>query len=235
MSISSLEAFDDVELDGLRFCSMAYELFEHLRQSPDGVTRLRLRPTLLEKRLLEELLPISAYVQRHYRTGRYISVRWQSGSQPFDAMLRQHGSYVDHGYFPGHAYLEVTNVVHPKEHMLREHLEKKGGTFGLEGIRRLRNGDLLSEPVVYSGQEFITRFAGLVTNELQKKSAKPYPDGTTLVVQCVLNSLYTPADWDAMVQLLLEPIAKARFREVFLFDPTQNYMYTGYPQVRRSD
>jgi hypothetical protein len=159
-----------------------------------------------------------------------ISVRWQSGSQPFDAILFQHGAYVDHGYFPAKSYLEVTNVVHPKEHMQREHFEKKGGTFGLEGMRRLPSGELLSEPVVYSGQEFVSRFAGLVAKDLEKKNAKPYPDDTTLVVQCVLNTLYLPSDWEALVQLLHEPVSSVRFREVFFCDPTHNYMHTSYPR-----
>lgn len=220
--------FDGIELDGLQFAAKAYELFERVRQAPDGTTRLRLRPSLVEKRLLEELLPIAAYVQRHYRAGRYIHVRWHSGSQPFDAELRQHGSYVDHGYFPSSAFLEVTNVVHPKEHMQREHLEKKGGTFGLEGIRRLQGGELISEPVVYNGQDFVEYFGTLVIKEIEKKTAKLYPENTSLVVQCILNTIYTPNDWDLLMTRVTDSVSRSGFREVFFHDPTQNHMFTGY-------
>jgi hypothetical protein len=225
-----LRPFDGIELDGLQFAAKVYELFEFVRQSPDGTTRLRLRPSLVEKRLLEELLPIAAYVQRHYRAGRYIHIRWHSGSQPFDAELRQRGAYVDHGYFPASAYLEVTNIVHPKEHMQREHLEKKGGTFGLEGIRRLPGGDLISEPVVYSGQDFVEYFGTLVVKEIEKKAAKPYPENTSLVVQCILNTLYTQDDWDLLMTRVRDSASESGFREVFFHDPTQNYMLTCYPR-----
>ena len=230
MKIEDLQLFDGIELDGLEFCAKTYALFESVRQTSDGTARLRLRPSILEKRLLEELLPITAYIQRHYRAGRYISIRWHSGSQPFDAELRQYGSYVDKGYYPAKAFVEATNIVHPKEHMQREHLEKKGGTFGLEGIRRLANGELVSEPIVYHGQEFVESFAILINKELNKKNAKPYPDNTSLVVQCILNTLYTPSDWQQLMECVEETVASSKFREVFFHDPIQNYTFTGFPK-----
>lgn len=229
MSAIDLSSFDSVELDGLQFCSMVYELFEKVRQAPDGVSRLRLRPSKLEKRLLEELLPIAAYIQHSYRAGRYITVCWQAGSQPFDARIYQHGSYIEHGYFPENAYLEVTCVVHPKEHMQRQHLERKGGTFGLEGIRRLPSGELISAPVVYTNGDFIERFSNLVGKELKKKSEKSYPESTSLIVECVLNMLYTPDEWRDLMNRVQECIPQSGFREVFFHDATQNFTCMAYP------
>ncbi|MFH0934926.1 MAG: hypothetical protein V1879_06940, partial [Pseudomonadota bacterium] len=93
MATDPLAQFDGHLIDGLQFCSMAYELFESIRNTPEGLTRLR-RRARPEKKLLEEILPICKYVQTSYRPGRYISVRWINGSQQYDAELVQRGAYV---------------------------------------------------------------------------------------------------------------------------------------------
>jgi hypothetical protein len=66
---------------------------------------LRMRAGEVEKKIVEELLPICRYVQAHYGPGRYISVKWVNGSQHFDAVVHQSGSFVDHGQFPSNSAL----------------------------------------------------------------------------------------------------------------------------------
>src|ERR1035438_8193757 len=90
-----LSTFDGQLLDGFDFCRKVYELFDQVSGGPDGITRLRLRPAKIEKRLIEELLPLATYVQARYRVGRRIKVRWFSGSQPYDAILWSSGSFVE--------------------------------------------------------------------------------------------------------------------------------------------
>lgn len=110
---TGLEYFDDELLEGLSFCTAAYQLFESVRASDGGISRLRLRgANVLEKKLVEELLPIAKYVQLHHRPGRYISVRWKAGSQSGDAEIEQRGWYIDQGYFPAQASVEVTTACH---------------------------------------------------------------------------------------------------------------------------
>jgi hypothetical protein len=65
----TLSTFDGRLLDGLNFCRKAYQFFDQVRATPDGGSRIRLRPTKTEKRVLEELIPIACYVQRRYRVG----------------------------------------------------------------------------------------------------------------------------------------------------------------------
>lgn len=62
MSISSLSQFDGELIDGLQFCAMTYALFEQIRNSENGRSRLRMRKSKVEKKLIEELLPICKYV-----------------------------------------------------------------------------------------------------------------------------------------------------------------------------
>jgi hypothetical protein len=67
MKTLDLTAFDGKLIDGLRFCRKVYDLFEHIKSEADGVRRLRLRPSITEKRLVEELIPLARYVQARYR------------------------------------------------------------------------------------------------------------------------------------------------------------------------
>ena len=92
MSDPQFAQFDGEIIDGLRFCSLTYKLFDKIRGAENGPSRLRMRDSQVEKKLLEELLPICKYIQAKYRAGKYISVRWASGSQQFDAQVIQTGA-----------------------------------------------------------------------------------------------------------------------------------------------
>lgn len=217
---NQLAVFDGQLLDGLEFCAKVYALFEDIRSQPDGVERLRLRPSLTEKRLLEELLPICRYVQTYYRLGRYISVRWVNGSQSYDAELHQQGWYVVQGYFPPVAFLEATCAMHENEHWIRKLLNVGKAAHAPEGIEKLRGKPVQSNPVVFSNNEHVLGFAPLVVQQVRKKSAIPYPENTSLVVQCHLNTLYTPDEWQLLVSTVEVELQSSRFREVLLFDGT---------------
>ena len=225
-----LAQFDGVLWDGLEFCSRVYALFESIRSGSDGPSRLRRRPTKVEKRLLEELLPICTYVQASYRPGRYMSVRWIDGSQTYDAELIQRGAYVTQSYFPEAGFLEVTCTMHPNEYLSREILDTKGSAFGLDGIRRLKNGDIESIPVSYSNQEFIDSYAGIVIGQIAKKASKAYPANTTLIVQCTLNLPYMPEEWGELMSRVRVALPKSSFREVYLYDPVCHYSQSLYPR-----
>lgn len=96
----NLVAIDNVLLDGLDFCRRVYDLFDLVNREPDGKSRLRLRPSKTEKRLVEELIPLARYIQTRYEAGRRIKVRWSSGSQQYDAVLWSSGPLVKHGESP---------------------------------------------------------------------------------------------------------------------------------------
>jgi hypothetical protein len=131
-----LSTFDGQLLDGLDFCRKVYDLFDQVRDGPDGIAKLRLRPTKNEKRLIEELIPIARYVQARYREGRRIKVRWFSGSQPYDAILWSSGALVEHRMAPRRFLIEVTTSVHQNEYLARRLLHERGGSFGVKGISR---------------------------------------------------------------------------------------------------
>jgi hypothetical protein len=215
-----LAQFDGQLLDGLEFCNKVYTLFELIRSQPDGVERIRLRPTITEKRLMEELLPICRYVQTYYRLGRYLSVRWVNGSQSYDAELHQHGWYVTQGYVPSEAYLEATCAMHENEHWIRKLLHGGQPAYAPEGIKKQKGKPVESTPISFTGTEHVTGFAPLLVSLIRKKSEIEYPANTSLVVQCHLNSLYTPEEWRLLVSTVEGQVKSTRFREVLLFDGT---------------
>jgi hypothetical protein len=233
MPTSGLSQFDGNLIDGLEFCAMVYALFESVRRSDDGPSRLRMRPTPLEKKLLEELLPICKYVQANYRIGRYISVRWVNGNQQYDAEIVQSGAYVTQNYYPEIGHLEVTCIMHPREYLSRELLNTKGQTFGIEGIQRLRSGEIESLPVGYSGKEFILTFSKLVLKQISKKTKINYPLHMTLIVQCTLNTVYTPDEWESLISYVSSGLPDVRFSEIYLYDPVGQYSHTIWPSSMR--
>ena len=220
---SVLSQFDKKLIDGLLFCANVYELFENIRQSEGGKSRLRMRTTELEKKLLEELMPICKYVQTNYREGRYISVRWVNGSQQFDAEVCQSGSYVDQGYFPASAHLEITCIMHPNEYLSRELLNDGGVAFGVAGIRRLKTRQIHSEPIAHTNSDFIQSYYPLILGQIAKKAGIAYPVETTLIVQCWLNSLYTTDEWELLVNQVRNDLPDHNFREIFMYDAVTHY------------
>lgn len=229
MEATPLAPFDGVLMDGLEFCSKVYELFESIRKTIDGRSRLRRRPTHVEKKLLEELLPICKYVQESYRPGRYLSVRWVDGTQSYDAELRQHGAYVEQGVYSETGFLEVTCTMHPNEYLSRELLDTEGFAYGPDGIRRLRNRAIESVPVVYANGEFIESYAAVVVDQISKKALIPYPENTTLIVQCTLNMPYMPDEWEQLISRVRATLPQSRFREIYLYDTVCHYSKRVFP------
>jgi hypothetical protein len=224
MTADPLRAFNGVLLDGLDFCARTYALFEGIRQVPGGPSRLRLRHSNTEKKLLEELLPICKFIQFYYRTGRYISVKWIDGDQSFDAELHQKGAYVDQGYFPESAHLEVTNAMHENEHWTWKLLSSGRPAFAPEGISKPKRKPVVSKPVVFRNAEHVERFVPIILEQLNKKVGIQYPTDTSLVVQCSLNSLYTPDEWDSLVHEVKRQMPVHNFREILLFEGRREYV-----------
>jgi hypothetical protein len=218
MKTSTLEDLDGKRFDGLDFCAATYALFEAVRSTPEGIERLRLRSGLTEKRLLEELLPICRYVQTYYRPGRYISVRWVNGNQSYDAELHQHGQYISQGYYPPLAYLEATCAMHINEHCIWKLLAERRPAFAPEGIRKYKRKPVESNPVVFRNLEHVQSFVPFVVSQIRKKAEIAYPEGTSLVVQCNLNRLYTPDEWRDLIVEVESQLSPLPFEEVLLFD-----------------
>jgi hypothetical protein len=119
--------------------------------------------------------------------------------------------------------------MHPNEYLSRELLETKGVAFGLNGIRRLKNREIESVPVGYTNKEFIDVYGKLVLDQVSKKAAMSYPENTTLVINCVLNTMYMPDEWEELIVRVKESLLQTSFREVYLYDAVGQYSHNVYP------
>lgn len=213
-----LATIDDHLLDGLDFCRKVYDLFDQISREPEGKSRLRLRNSKTEKRLIEELLPLARYIQARYQVGRRIKVRWLSGSQPYDAVLWSSGSLVEHGDAPRRVLVEITRAVHRNDSDSRRLLDQRGGSFGVRGIRR-EGKEIVSKPYVFSGGENANDLAKLILVSLNRKANKPYPPSTVLVVDCVPTcSILFEEEWKDAIERVKLAKPRIPFREVFLLN-----------------
>ena len=211
-----LSRIDDRLLDGLDFCTRVYDLFDQIRQQPDGKKRLRLRPSKTEKRLVEELLPLARYIQGRYQEGRRIKIRWLSGAQQYDAILWFRGSCVDFGGAPRRVLVEVTQSVHPNDRFRRERLDQDRGSFSVKGLYR-DGKNIISKPLAFSGGEIAKNLAEQIRARLREKAEKPYPQSTVLIINCTTNCLVLENEWQDAVDLVMSDGSVA-FREVFILD-----------------
>ena len=230
-----LSTFGGKLLDGLDFCREVYDFFDQVKRSTHGVARLRLRPRLgPEKKLVEELIPISRYIQARYREGRRIRVRWFGGSQPYDAILFSSGELVKHRMAPRRALIEVTTTVHPNEHLARKLLQDRGGSFGVKGISQdKKTGVIVSRPHVFTSDENITDLAAQIIERIRNKSAKPYPPETVLVVNCVPNLLIYEDEWNEAIERVKESEAHRDFREVYVVEANRSFSASFYGNRKR--
>jgi len=229
-----LSAFDDRLLDGLTFCRRVYDLFEQVKRGPNGTAKLRLRPTKVEKRLIEELIPITWYVRARYREGRRIKVRWFSGSQPYDAILWSSGELVSQGCAPRRMFVEVTTSVHANEYLARRMLHEKGGSFGPKGTSRdEKTGKIVSKPYVHNNDELSVDLAGQIVDRLRSKSEKLYPPNTVLIINCVANSLILEDEWSGAIERVTQARLHLGFREVFLIETVTSHSATLWGNRKR--
>lgn len=214
-----LEQLDGKWLDGLLFCAHAYALFERLVAQPLGIQKIRVRQRV-EKRLMEEVVPICRYVQTYYGLGRYLNVCWTDGNQKGDAKVRTTGGLVDAHAWPAAATLEITQAQHPNEHLLQKRLNTQGFAFGLDGLSVAKGADgeriVESRPTGFSEGSHIESFATIVLKSIRDKIGKGYPPETTLIVNCALNTAYHGFEWEQLMRQVQLRLPDHPFREIFV-------------------
>lgn len=228
----TLTDFDNHLMNGFDFCRKAYGFFEDIRRSPNGVEKLRLRNGKLEKKLIEELLPIARYIQARYSHGRQLKVRWKDGPQTWDARFLSSGALVDIQLAPKNQYVEVTTAVHENDHIARAIFNKNGSVFGVKGIQKdPQTGAFSSQPYVYTDHELSEDLTNKILGRIAAKAKKQYPSNTILIIQCFLDTFLREEEWDYAIKKVKESGIKHRFREIFVFDSNHHYAATLYGDV----
>lgn len=235
MPIYGLEPLDGRLLDGLAFCSLAYDILESIQSQPGGLEDLRLLRTPRAKRMIEEVLPIAAYIQARYGPGLRLRVRWLGGNQRYDARLRCEGKKAEHLHIPKVQHLEVTTAVHSNEYLVREHLHREGISFGPAGTTPdPKTRKTISKPTVHSGDEPQRELVEQVRSRIIGKTRMVYPPNTSLIVRCVVNAPVLDDEWDHVIRLLRQDDCPTRFREVVLVEPVAGRVTTLFVRQRKA-
>lgn len=231
----TLADFDNHLINGFDFCKKAYALFVKIRRSPNGIERLRLRKGKLEKKLIEELLPIARYIQARYSHGRQLKVRWKDGTQNYDACLLSSGDLVAAHLSPKVQYVEVTTAVHENDHIARSIFHKNGYVFGVKGIQKdPQTGEYKSQPYVYNHLEMSNDLAKKILERITAKTKIKYPAYTILIIQCFLDTLFCEDEWEYAIKKVKDNGGQHRFREIFIFDSNHHYAATLYGESGRT-
>jgi len=213
-------------MNGLEFCKKVYRFFEQIRRSQGGVQKLRVRGRI-EKKLVEELIPLAWYIQSRYTPSRRLRVRWTLGSQSYDAILLSSGAVAEHGSVPKRQYIELTSVVHNNEHLLQGLINMRGYAFGAKGISRDPKSKVVnSKPYAYHHGEAEDELVKSILETIAVKDAKGYPSGTVLVIRCVPETLILGEEWEYVVQQLRNANIQHGFHEVFIYESLYRYSAT---------
>jgi hypothetical protein len=230
MGYNELDIFHDKTMDGLLFCRKVYMLFNKIRRKPNGIEHLRMRESSVEKKLIEEILPISRYIKAKYCEGRIIKVKWINGNQQYDAIIKQKGGIVDNMHLHKECFIEATCAVHKNDYLLREKINNGGPVFGVGGLKReKKTGNILSVPIVREHPKFISDFAKIIVNRIRDKNEKPYPKNTILVVDCHLDTCYLDDEWHILINTVKNETGSSNFIELFLYDSIMGHCTTFYP------
>jgi hypothetical protein len=90
-----------------------------------------------------------------------------------------------------------------------------------------------SEPYVYEGDERSTDIVEQVIACFRRKTAKVYPPGTVLIVNCDTDGLLLKDEWDAAVERIERAEEHLAFREVFLVETGREFSATLWGPRRR--
>lgn len=219
MKLITLDSFHNKWLVGFSFCQKAYKLFNQIKSETTGLERLRMRQSELEKKLIEEILPLAKFVQIKTRPGNELKIKWMNGNQQFDACFVQFGSYVDNGFSIPKGHIEVTGVYHPNHYLAKKLLNNGETFFGYDGlVRDKKMKTIHSTPVVRKGLEFAENMATLAIGQIKKKSEISYPDDTILIVECSLANYYYEHEWHHFLSNVRENMLSHSFKEILLYD-----------------
>ncbi|MFZ5886015.1 MAG: hypothetical protein ACOYYF_00970, partial [Chloroflexota bacterium] len=141
------------------------------------------------KKLIDEILPLTAFLKFFERPGRMVRCRYFPDSQNYDAIIKISGYEVKQGFIEDKYFVEVTLAEEEYvEHLRRESLARYGFVFGGNNIRRIKNkksstDTIESKPVGHDVDFPVKNTIELVKKALERKSQKIYPNPCILVVE----------------------------------------------------
>jgi hypothetical protein len=167
-----IEQFTKSYLSPSTFVRRAYASLEHL-----SANEVRLRRGC--KKLIEEILPIAAFLKHFEIPGRRVTCKHFSGNQNYDAQIKVKGPEVRSGFIKQMYYLEVTSAVSSYAHLEREALSRHGSVFGggsiqVVGSKHKGTRNIFSRAVAQDQDAPVIEASQWIEECLKAKSNKRY-------------------------------------------------------------
>ncbi len=207
------------------FVSRAYRRLESLTYND-----YYLRQGKGTRKLVEEILPLAAFLKHLERPGCSVKCRFLSGNQNYDAKVKLRGYYVDKGFLESSYFVEVTSAVSEhKDHLVREALARYG-VIGGYTVRRVgskrKGGGIEGEgacDIDAPVKDALQWTKAALTKKYEKK--EPYPTPCFLVVQVKPDRPLNLHEWWTVANGLQDVIDRGKFRATYIVDWETNYAF----------
>jgi len=220
--MSATEKFSKSYLSTATFVSRAYSALERLSDD-----EFRLRKGTGCKELVEEVIPIAAFLKHFEIPGRQVRCKYIPGNQNYDAIIRIQGEDVSLGFLRERYFLEVTTAVSPYDFLEREALSRYGSVFGGGNIRRVgsrRKGDdrIVSTAVAEDGDAVVVKASDWARERLRAKANKKYPDSCILLVQVEPERPLNIREWSTVAENVRGSVDREVFAATYLVNAWRN-------------
>lgn len=183
------------------------------------------------RRLVDEILPLAAFLKHFERPGRYVKCRFFSGYQNYDAKIKLKERCVGKkGFIEDSFFVEVTSAVSPQDYLIREALVRYGGIVGCS-VRRIgskKKGNDLIEGQGASDIDSPAKNAVERTNiALKKKYDKKelYPSPCILVVQVEPERPLSLGEWWAVAKGVQSTVDRDKFQATYIVNWYTNTVF----------
>lgn len=212
------ENFSKSYLSTATFVSRAYGTVEQL-----STNQVLMRKGKGVKKLVEEIIPIAAFLKHFEIPGRRVRCKHFPGNQNYDAKIRVQGDDVCLGFIEKEYFLEVTSAVSSYDFLEREALSDNGSVFGGGKIRREKaSRRIISDAVAEDHDAPIIKASEWVAACLTDKANKTYPQPCILLVQVEPERPLNTREWLTIVENIQSSVNREAFTATYLVNAWRN-------------
>ncbi len=191
---------------------------------------IRARSAEGSKELIEEILPLSAFLKYLEIPNRNVRCRFKGGSEEYDAEIRISGPEVVRGHIKSQYYVEVTTATSPVDYLRREALDRYGGVFHDPEIRRIGsrkkcNDQILNQAVALDDKTEVENAIKWVKDRLQSKGDKTYPKPCILIINVVPEWPLSLAHWCYLATQVEDLVDRKTFERTYIVSCSENVVF----------
>jgi hypothetical protein len=176
------------------------------------------------KKLVEEIIPIAAFLKHFESPGRRVRCKHFPGNQNYDAKIQVRGDDVRLGFIEKEYFLEVTSAVSSYDFFEREALSHNGSVFGGGTIRREKGSRRIISDAVAEDHDapMIKASEWVIACLTDKAKKKPYPQPCILLVQVEPERPLNCREWVTIMENIQSSINRKAFTATYLVNAWRN-------------